>query len=143
MKLLKEFFIIILFSFFGEFISLLLSKFIVIPGSVIGMLLLFFALHYKVVAMKSVETVGTWLTNNMGIFFIPAGVGLIANFDTLAQTWWQLIIVITLTTTLMIAFVGKVVQTIKRYFDKKQMGEVVHQLKRSAEQIEEENSHVE
>ena len=93
--------------------------------------------------MKSVETVGTWLTNNMGIFFIPAGVGLIANFDTLAQTWWQLIIVITLTTTLMIAFVGKVVQTIKRYFDKKQMGEVVHQLKRSAEQIEEENSHVE
>ena len=93
--------------------------------------------------MDRTDVKQSYLLQNMGIFFIPAGVGLIANFDTLAQTWWQLIIVITLTTTLMIAFVGKVVQTIKRYFDKKQMGEVVHQLKRSAEQIEEENSHVE
>lgn len=67
-KLIKEIFIIMLFAFLGEMISLLLLNVMVVPGSVIGMVLLFLALHYKVVPMKSVEEVGTWLTNNMGIF---------------------------------------------------------------------------
>ncbi|MFW7395112.1 CidA/LrgA family protein, partial [Vagococcus fluvialis] len=39
-------------------ISLLLLNVMVVPGSVIGMVLLFLALHYKVVPMKSVEEVG-------------------------------------------------------------------------------------
>nr|WP_242536955.1 CidA/LrgA family protein [Vagococcus fluvialis] len=109
-------------------ISLLLLNVMVVPGSVIGMVLLFLALHYKVVPMKSVEEVGTWLTNNMGIFFVPAGVGLMANFDTLADTWWQLLLMIVVTTALMMAFVGKVVQTMKRKFDKKTLLNMEHHL---------------
>lgn len=122
LKLIRELFIIVLFSFLGELVSLLLLHVMVIPGSVIGMLLLFFALHYKLVAMESVEKVGSWLTNNMGIFFVPAGVGLMANFDTLANTWWQLLIIIIVTTALMMAFVGRVVQSIKIRSDKKRGG---------------------
>lgn len=118
LKLIKELFIIILFSLFGEVISLLLSKFMVVPGSVIGMLLLFFALHYKWIKMSAVEEAGTWLTSNMAILFVPAGVGLIANFDTLAKTWWQLVVIIALTTALMMAMIGRVVQRLKRRADK-------------------------
>lgn len=127
-KLIKEICIIMLFAFLGEMISLLLLNVMVVPGSVIGMVLLFLALHYKVVPMKAVEEVGTWLTNNMGIFFVPAGVGLMANFDTLADTWWQLLLVIVVTTALMMAFVGKVVQSIKRRFDKKTLQNMEHHL---------------
>lgn len=125
MKLIKELYIIILFSLFGEAISLLLSKFMVVPGSVIGMLLLFFALHFKWIKMASVEEAGTWLTSNMAILFVPAGVGLIANFDTLAKTWWQLVVIIALTTALMMAFIGRVVQRLKSRSDKKK-GEKTH-----------------
>lgn len=119
LKLIKELFIIILFSLFGEVISLFLAKFMVVPGSVIGMLLLFFSLHFKWLKTSSVEEVGTWLTSNMAILFVPAGVGLIANFDTLAKTWWQLIVIIALTTVLMMIVIGQVVQRLKIRSDKK------------------------
>lgn len=113
MKQIKQFFWIFLFSLLGEIVSALLSNFIAIPGSVIGMVLFFCALHFKWVRMDQVDEVGTWLTNNMGIFFVPAGVGLMANFGILANTWWQLLVIMVVTTTLMIAFVGRIVQAVK------------------------------
>lgn len=118
MKVIKQLFWIFLFSLLGEVVSALISSFIAIPGSVIGMLLLFFSLHFKWIGMEQVDEVGTWLTNNMGIFFVPAGVGLISNFGVLANTWWQLLIIMVVTTVLMMAFVGKVVQSVKRRSEK-------------------------
>lgn len=114
MKVIKQLFWIFLFSFLGEIISYLIASFIAVPGSVIGMILLFFALHFKWIRIEKVDEVGTWLTDNMGIFFVPAGVGLISNFGVLASTWWQLLIIMIVTTILMMGFVGKIVQTVKR-----------------------------
>lgn len=114
MKIIKQLFWIFLFSFIGEVLSALIGSFIAIPGSVIGMVLLFLALHFKWVKMEQVDEIGTWLTDNMGIFFVPAGVGLISNFDVLADTWWQLLLIMAVTTVLMMAFVGKIVQAVKR-----------------------------
>lgn len=82
------------------------------------MILLFFALHFNWIRMGQVDEVGTWLTDNMGIFFVPAGVGLISNFGVLANTWWQLLIIMAVTTVLMMAFVGRVVQGVKRRAEK-------------------------
>lgn len=93
------------------------------------MILLFFALHFKWIRMEQVDEAGTWLTDNMGIFFVPAGVGLISNFDVLANTWWQLLIIMAVTTVLMMAFVGKVVQGVKRRAEKNtvpEKGENLH-----------------
>lgn len=117
MKQLKQLFWILLFSFIGEFLSMISP--VAVPGSVIGMVLLFVALHFKWVKMVQVEEVGTWLTDNMAIFFVPAGVGLMTNFDILGDIWWQLLVTILITTTLMIAFVALIVQWLKRRTDKK------------------------
>lgn len=119
MKLIKQLFWIFLFSFLGEIVSTLIASFIAIPGSVIGMVLLFIALHFKWLRVDQVDEIGTWLTDNMGIFFVPAGVGLMANFGILANTWWQLVIIMVVTTILMMGFVGRIVQFIKRKSDEK------------------------
>lgn len=113
MKIYKQLFWIFLFSYLGEIVSATIASFIAIPGSVIGMVLLFVALHTKVIRLEQVDEIGTWLTDNMGIFFVPAGVGLMANFGVLANTWWQLLIIMGITTVLMMAFVGKIVQFVK------------------------------
>lgn len=102
-----------MFSLIGEVISILIASFIAIPGSVIGLVLLFLALQLNVLKVEQVDEVGTWLTSNMGIFFVPAGVGLMTNFGVLADTWWQLLVIMVVTTILMMVFVGKVVQSIK------------------------------
>lgn len=119
MKLIKQLFWIFLFSFLGDIVSTLIASFIAIPGSVIGMVLLFIALHFKWLGVDQVDEIGTWLTDNMGIFFVPAGVGLMANFGILANTWWQLVIIMVVTTILMMGFVGRIVQFIKRKSDEK------------------------
>lgn len=117
-KIIKQLFWIFLFSFIGEGVSALIASFIAIPGSVIGMILLFIALHFKWIQIKQVDEVGTWLTDNMGIFFVPAGVGLMANFGVLANSWWQLLIIMGITTVLMMMFVGRIVQSVKRRTEK-------------------------
>lgn len=113
LKIIKQLSWIFLFSLIGEVLSILIASLIAIPGSVIGLVLLFLALQLNVLKVEQVDEVGTWLTNNMGIFFVPAGVGLMTNFGVLADTWWQLLIIMVVTTILMMIFVGKVVQSVK------------------------------
>ncbi|UUX33122.1 CidA/LrgA family protein [Fundicoccus culcitae] len=124
MKIYKQLFWIFLFSFAGEVFSILLKNWIAIPGSVIGMVLLFLALHYKWIKIEQVETVGSFLTDNMAILFVPAGVGLMTNFDVLGDIWWQLILIILVTTVLMMGFVGRTVQSLKAKTEAKDLNQV-------------------
>lgn len=113
MKIFRQLFWIFLFSLVGEIVSIGLSSVISIPGSVIGMVLLFSALRLKWLKLEQVEEVGTWLTGNMALFFVPAGVGLMTNFDVLADVWLQLIIIMVVTVTIMMLIVGQVVQRVQ------------------------------
>src|SRR5690625_512825 len=74
------FHIIILYSFYllGNWIQISLNLFI--PGSVIGMILLFILLLIKGVKLTWVEEGATFLINNLALFFIPATVGIIDYF---------------------------------------------------------------
>lgn len=72
--------------------------------------------------MEQVDEVGTWLTDNMAIFFVPAGVGLMTNFDVLAESWVQLLIIMFVTTAIMMWFVGKVVQAVQKRTNKDEPG---------------------
>lgn len=125
MKIIKQLFWIFLFSLLGEMVSGALANLVAIPGSVIGMVLLFFALHFKWLNLNQVEEVGTWLTDNMAIFFVPAGVGLMTNFDVLAGVWLQLLIIMIVTTAIMMWFIGSVVQKVKQSSDQKKDNTVV------------------
>lgn len=119
MKLLEQSFYLFFFSLLGVTLSTILP--FPIPGSVIGMILLFLALHFKLLQIEKVEEVGDWLVHNMAILFVPAGVGLMTNFGLLASIWWQLLLIVLFTTGLMIILVGKCVQYIA---DKKAKGEI-------------------
>ncbi|SHF16873.1 holin-like protein [Atopostipes suicloacalis DSM 15692] len=112
MKIIKQLFWIFLFSLLGEGVSILISNFVAIPGSVIGMILLFMALHFDWIKLSQVDEVGTWLTDNMAILFVPAGVGLMTNFDLLANVWLQLLIIMVVTVSIMMWFVGTIVQKV-------------------------------
>ena len=73
--------IIILYSFYllGNWIQISLNLFI--PGSVIGMILLFILLLIKGVKITWIEEGATFLINKLPLFFIPATVGIIDYLD--------------------------------------------------------------
>lgn len=78
-----------------------------IPGPVLGLALLVFALWAKPsIADKLRPTVGVILAN-LSLMFVPAGVGVIGNLDVLSEDWLALLVVLTLSTILaMLAAVG-------------------------------------
>lgn len=81
MDILIQFAIICIFSYVGEVINTTFS--LPIPGSIIGLLLLFITLKLKLIKLNQIETIGTWLKQNLAFFFVPATVGIMAYFDIL------------------------------------------------------------
>lgn len=112
MKIVKGIFIILLFYFIGECISYLIEGFV--PGSIIGMMLLFIALYLKLVSPNNVDTTAKAITKNMAIFFIPSGAGLITSFGLLSKFWTSIIITCSISTILVIAVVGLVQQQMEK-----------------------------
>lgn len=112
MRIYKQLFWILCFSFLGEAISILFH--LSIPGSVIGMLLLFAALHLKWLKMEQIELVGNFLKDNLAILFVPLGVGVMTYFNVIRNSWWIFLIIMILSTVFTLGFVGWTVQILKR-----------------------------
>lgn len=102
--MLIEVFYILFFYFTGEFISYWIDGFV--PGSVIGMMLLFMALVFKKVKPAKVKRISTLLTDNMGLFFVPAGVGLMTSLGVISQYWLIIVTASVISTVLVIATVA-------------------------------------
>ena len=112
MQTLIKIFFIFLFYWIGEFLSYLMGGFV--PGSVLGMLLLFLALQLKLVKVHQIDSPARALTDNMGLFFIPAGVGLMAQLDTVVANWWVILVVVIVSSILVIASVAYVQDQMER-----------------------------
>lgn len=105
-------FIVLLFYTLGEVVGWLIHGFI--PGSVIGMVLLFTALCLKWVDPKRIRPVARFLCENMSLFFIPAGVGIIDAFDILAASWEAILVACAVSTVAVIVVVAGVQQWLEK-----------------------------
>lgn len=115
MKLYVQFMIILVFSFIGEAISNLLH--LPVPGSIIGLVLLFLALEFKIIRLRHIDVVGNFLLNNMTILFLPAAVGIMEKFNDIKDYLLPITIIILGATFLNVAVIGFVVQFIKKRFE--------------------------
>lgn len=108
MKLLKQLALIAGFSVVGEIISYLLKEIlgIFIPGSLIGMIILFILLTTKLIKYDFVDDVGEFFVNNMGFFFVPVAVSIMNYFGILAPIWWKLLLIIIISFFLTFVSVG-------------------------------------
>ena len=69
------------------FVSKIIESFmpITMPASVIGLVLLFVLLCTGAVKLGEVEKVGTTLTNNIGLLFVPAGISVVNSLGVISQ----------------------------------------------------------
>ncbi len=88
----------------GEGLSLMIGR--LIPGSVLGMVVLLAALQTKTIKAGDVEAPARWLLDNMLLFFVPISVGLMVSWDLIAGHAWATVTVIVTTTLLVMALVG-------------------------------------
>lgn len=111
--MLPGIFIVLFFYALGELVGWLIQGFI--PGSVIGMILLFSALCLKLVKPERVKPITRFLCDNMALFFVPAGVGIIDAMDILSAYWQAVLMACAVSTVLVIV----VVASLQQWFEKR------------------------
>lgn len=116
--MIKGLFYIFLFNFLGNVVSLLIKGFI--PGSVIGMILLFVCLFFKIIDPENVRETATVITKNMAIFFVPSAVGLMAYAEVLSGSIWTITFSIIISTVLTIVVVALVQERFEKRKNRKE-----------------------
>ncbi|MFD0953697.1 CidA/LrgA family protein [Virgibacillus natechei] len=87
---------------------------LLIPGSVIGMVLLFILLMTGIVKVTWVEEGARFFINHLTLFYIPVTVGII-NYFYLFAGWGFLLVIIALVSTMMVmATSGYITQLLVR-----------------------------
>ena len=120
MKVVQGFAIIMAFFALGEAVSILMGHFV--PGSVVGMVLLFAALCLRWVDAESIRPVAQFLTRNMILLFIPTFMGIIDTWGLLRSSLLEWFVVLVITTIAVMAASGYSVQLVEwfrsRYFSR-------------------------
>lgn len=109
MKILNQLAIILGLWAAGEYISSFIQNIVIIPGSIIGMILLFIFLKLKILKIESISEVSNFFLDNMAIFFIPAGVSLIKSLNLITDNIIVLVITIVVSTIIVMYSTGKIV----------------------------------
>ena len=108
MKHLRQFLIILLFSFLGEGLKALLP--LPVPASIYGLVLLFTALEFGIIKLSAVENAGKFLIEIMPVMFIPAAVGLLESWDALRPVVVPVLMITAITTVVVMVVTGLVTQ---------------------------------
>ena len=101
MKIIYQIGIIFALCWVSEIIEAFLP--FAFPASVIGMILLFILLAFRVLKVEHIREKSDFLLSNMAFFFIPAGVSIINYFEVLKGNVGKLLLICFLTTILTFA----------------------------------------
>lgn len=110
--MIKGSFYILFFYFLGELLSLLIHGFL--PGSIIGMILLFLSLYFKLLKPDMVRSAATTITKNMAVFFVPAAVGLMAYWGLVSKNLTAIVLAISVSTVLTMATVALIQEKLEK-----------------------------
>ena len=108
MRYLRQFCIILLFSFLGELLHVMIP--LPIPASVYGLLLMLIALCTGILKLNQIKETAGFLIEVMPVMFIPAAVGLLNSWAFLKPVWIPVIIITLLSTVIVMAVTGQVTQ---------------------------------
>jgi len=123
--MLRGFFVILLFQLIGEVIQKFFA--LVIPGPVIGLIFLLFALIYlRRVKMKKILNVkkdvmstATAITSYLSLLFVPIGVGVVMHISYLEKNLYQVLGVVVIGTMLTVGITAKLMEYLNLYLQRK------------------------
>lgn len=113
MKFLKQFGIILVFSFIGELLNHVLP--LPVPASIYGIILMFTCLKLGFFPLSEIEETGRFLIEIMPLMFIPAAVGFLEAWDIIRSVWILYLVVTIFSTIFVMAVSGMTTQYMIRY----------------------------
>ncbi|MBR0605186.1 CidA/LrgA family holin-like protein [Bacillus safensis] len=126
MKLLKKPLIaalqIMALFIFAKFMNVLAAFLhLRIPGTIIGILVIFLLLHFKIIQLKWIELGALWLLGELLLFFIPSAVGVIDYGKLLSQSGTSIVLVVLISTFVVMLSTGIMTQMIAKRKERKKL----------------------
>ncbi|MBN2617617.1 MAG: CidA/LrgA family protein [Spirochaetales bacterium] len=98
MNILKQLWIILFVFIIGELIVFLIPS--PLPGNVVGFIIMICLLQFKIIKSEQIEDVSNFFLNNLAIFFIPGGVGLLNVLNLFNGNILKIILIVVISTIL-------------------------------------------
>lgn len=86
MKNIKAFAIILLIWFTGELLSGLIKNIIVIPGSILGFIMLFMLLQLRLLKVEMLSEMADFFLGHMTLLLIPIAISFIGYFKVIGES---------------------------------------------------------
>lgn len=112
MKMFKELSLLLLYSIIGEGLRMFLH--LPVPGSIIGILLLFLSFQTRILKPSAIEDTANFLLNHLTILFVPAGVGLMQYYGAVKYTWPILLGAVVVCSLVSLVAVGKTAEIVEK-----------------------------
>ncbi|MFT5757124.1 MAG: holin-like protein [Alteromonadaceae bacterium] len=77
-----------------------------LPASLYGMIFFTLLLHFQLLNANRIKQSIEWALQNMGVCFVPAGVGIINHFELIKSHGLTIVFIIFITTFLLMTLVG-------------------------------------
>ena len=90
-----------IFAFIGELLNYLIP--LPIPASIYGIVLLFFALEFKILKVSDIKETSSFLIEIMPLMFLPPAIGVIESWDLIRQAWLPYVVVTLVSTVVVMA----------------------------------------
>ena len=101
-------FLLILLQLIGESIAQVSG--LPVPGAIIGLILLYAILIWRGEISDEISRTSGLLLQNLGVLFVPAGVGVIAYLPLIADQWCDILLVLIVSVCSTIAITSLVVR---------------------------------
>jgi len=116
MGILLGMMLILMCQLLGEALVLLFD--LLIPGPVIGMLLLFGILLMRGHIPESLDQAATALLNHLALFFVPAGVGVMLHWHHVGNEWIPIVVALLLSAVITLVVTALVMKLMMFLFGK-------------------------
>lgn len=110
MKNLRQFLVILAFTFAGELLHALLP--LPVPAAVYGLALLFLTLQSGLLPLAAVQDAGQFLLKLMPVLFVAPAVGLTESWPLLADSWAAVLVILVVSTIAVFGIAGGVTQAL-------------------------------
>jgi holin-like protein len=104
--------LLLVFQLVGEVISQVLG--LPIPGPVVGMLLLFLALHVRSAMVERLRETAQNILQHLSLLFVPAGVGVMLHLRRVEHEWIAITLALVLSTVLTIVVTALTIRSVGR-----------------------------
>lgn len=101
-RLMRAFIVLFLCLQAGNF----LAQWIFLPSSIIGMMLLFLGLAFRIIPEDWMSELCTLFGRYMALFFVPVCIGVMAHYDTIKNALFPLLMACTISSILVMVLVG-------------------------------------